>query len=122
MKTPTTTTAARSRRRLVRPKPGVARPVESLPDAPPPTGLQRVRFGYFRPEAREVFLVGSFNDWSPRATPLTRDALGDWSVELDLAPGQYHYRLIVDGEWRDDPGAAQTALNPFGGFDAVVTV
>jgi 1,4-alpha-glucan branching enzyme len=84
--------------------------------------LRRVRFGYFQPDAGEVFLVGSFNGWNPRATPLKRDALGDWSIELELPPGEYRYRLVVDGDWRDDPSAQQTAMNPFGGFDALVFV
>lgn len=84
--------------------------------------LRRVRFGLFEPDAREVYVVGSFNDWNQRATPLLRDALGDWSVEIALPPGEYHYRLMVDGTWRDDPSAQQTAMNPFGGFDAVLTV
>lgn len=81
-----------------------------------------VRFGFFDPAAREVFLVGSFNGWNPRATPLVRDALGDWTTELALPRGEYRYRLVVDGEWRDDPCAAQTAMNPFGGYDAVIVV
>jgi 1,4-alpha-glucan branching enzyme len=84
--------------------------------------LQPVRIGYFKPEAGEVFVAGTFNDWNPRATPLKRDDLGDWAVVLQLPPGEYRYRLVVDGEWRDDPCAQQTARNPFGGFDAVVTV
>jgi 1,4-alpha-glucan branching enzyme len=90
--------------------------------APSGGTLQPVRLGYFQPDAREVFLVGSFNNWNPRATPLRRDALGDWSVELALPRGEYRYRLMVDGEWRDDPSAQQTAMNPFGGFDAVLVV
>lgn len=88
----------------------------------PPVDLQRVRFGYFNPDAREVFLAGSFNDWDRRATPMKRDALGDWSVDVELPPGEYRYRLVVDGEWRDDPSAQQTAQNPFGGYDAVLVV
>jgi len=96
---------------------------EAAPGAgDPPVQLQRVRFGYFNPEAREVFLVGSFNNWEPRTTPMRRDAFGDWSVELELPPGEYRYRLVVDGEWRDDPSAPQTAQNPFGGYDAVLAV
>lgn len=99
--------------------------LEVIPKALPAPALKRalrVRFGYFQPQAREVFLVGSFNNWDQRATPMQRDGLGDWSTELELPSGQYHYRFIVDGEWRDDPSAQQTALNPFGGFDAVVVV
>lgn len=83
---------------------------------------RRVRFGYFNSEAREVYVVGSFNAWDRRATPLKRDSLGDWSVEIELAPGEHRYRFVVDGEWRDDPSATQTAENLFGGFDAVMIV
>jgi 1,4-alpha-glucan branching enzyme len=79
-----------------------------------------VRLGYFDPGAREVFVVGSFNGWNPRATPLVRGPGGAWSVALALAPGEYRYRLFVDGEWKDDPEARRTALNPYGGFDAVI--
>lgn len=99
-------------------------PVESLesPETSTAVELKPVRFGYFNPEARAVFLVGSFNDWNQRANPMKRDSLGDWSIELSLPPGEYHYRLIVDGEWRDDPNAQQTAMNGYGSFDAVVVV
>jgi 1,4-alpha-glucan branching enzyme len=84
--------------------------------------MSHVRFGYFQPQAREVFLVGSFNNWNTAVTPMQRDEFGDWSVELELPAGQHHYRLWVDGAWRDDPSAQQTALNPLGGFDAIVVV
>jgi 1,4-alpha-glucan branching enzyme len=96
-----------------------AKPLASEPFT---VNLQPVRFGYFNPDAKEVFLVGSFNNWETRATPLVRDSLGDWAVELELPPGKYRYRLLVDGEWRDHPSAQQTAPNPFGAFDAVVVV
>ena len=92
------------------------------PAAFPVVQLQPIRFGYFNPDAKEVFLAGSFNDWDLSATPLTRDALGDWSVELQLPRGEYRYRLLVDGEWRDHPSAQQTVVNPYGGFDAVIMV
>jgi hypothetical protein len=51
-----------------------------------------------------------------------RDELRDWSVEIELPTGEHRYRFLVDGEWRDDPSAQQTAQNPFGGFDAIMVV
>ena len=92
-------------------------PVSSEPD-----DLQRVRFGYFHPDAKSVSVAGSFNNWNPKTTPMTRDSLGDWSVEVRLPHGEYHYRFLVDGEWRDDPSAQLTAMNCYGAFDAVVIV
>jgi hypothetical protein len=84
--------------------------------------LYTVRIGYFQPEAHEVYLAGSFNEWDPRETPMLRDSLGDWSIELSLPPGEHRYRLVVDGEWRDDPAAQRMEANPFGGFDSIVVV
>ncbi len=81
-----------------------------------------MHFGYFGPDASEVFVVGSFNEWNPRATPMERDALGDWTVEIQLPRGEHRYRFLVDGDWRDDPNATQTVVNPFGGFDSIVVV
>ncbi len=82
--------------------------------------LRIVRIDFADAGAREVFAVGSFNGWNPRATPMQRLSPGLWTVELRLAPGEYRYRLLVDHEWRDDPKAQRTAMNPYGGFDAVL--
>jgi 1,4-alpha-glucan branching enzyme len=81
-----------------------------------------VRIGCFQPEAHAVFVAGSFNEWDPRATPLTRDSVGAWSVELALPRGEHRYRLVVDGQWCDDPNAQRLVPNPFGGFDAAIFV
>ena len=97
-------------------------PAAAAPAAPAAVRPPPVRIGYFQPEAKEVFVAGSFNKWNIRATPLARDSLGDWSIELSLPPGEHRYRLIVDGEWRDDPSAQRVEANPYGGFDAVVFV
>jgi hypothetical protein len=34
---------------------------------------------------------------------------GEWITQLELAPGEYQYRLIVDGEWRDHAEAARAS-------------
>src|ERR1700679_3767090 len=46
---------------------------------------------------RTVNLCGTFNDWSHTDTPMT-DAGGVYSVALNLAPGLYHYKFLIDGE------------------------
>jgi CubicO group peptidase (beta-lactamase class C family) len=52
--------------------------------------------------AKLVTIAGSFNNWDPFETFLTRTKYG-WQAELDLVPGTYHYKLVVDGEWMLDP-------------------
>jgi len=47
---------------------------------------------------------------------------GVWQTKLHLPPGKYRYRLVVDGQWQQDPYNALTELNPFGGHNSVVEV
>lgn len=84
--------------------------------------LETVRIGYFNPDARVVCLAGSFNNWEVNTLLMERDRTGNWSIELSLPPGEYRYRLVVDGEWRDHPGAARLVPNVYEGNDAVITV
>lgn len=74
------------------------------------------------PGASAVFIAGSFNDWSPDATPLARGANGSWGIELALPPGRYEYRFVIDGEWVDDPNATEFTISPFGNRNAVLVV
>ena len=73
-----------------------------------------------QPGATSVFIAGSFNDWSPDSTPLAKNGDGAWAVEIALPPGRHEYRFVVDGEWADDPQAAEVAPNSFGGVNAVI--
>jgi hypothetical protein len=81
-----------------------------------------VRLQLVRPDAREIFIAGSFNDWHPSVTPMIRLKDGLWAKELFLAPGRYEYRFVVDGQWADDPSAKELIPNPFGSANAVLEV
>lgn len=74
------------------------------------------------PTAQQVCIAGSFNDWQPDATPMTRRDDGQWVKELVLPPGRYEYRFLVDGEWADDPAATELIPNSFGTANAVLVV
>lgn len=93
--------------------------LQLLPEHCPNSAPHRVTFEYFNPTAREVFVAGTFNAWQPGATPLTKQRGGKWSAELLLKPGHYEYRLVVDGQWQDDPMAARFVANPFGGLNCL---
>ncbi len=77
---------------------------------------------FVSPTARQVLVAGQFNDWCPESTPLTRTWDGEWVVRLILRAGEYEYRLVVDGEWMEDPEADQRVANPYGGFNSVLRV
>lgn len=74
------------------------------------------------PTAQLISVAGSFNDWHPAATPMIALGEGRWRKDLTLPPGRYEYRLVMDGQWADDPAAKETVPNPFGGVNAVVTI
>lgn len=55
-----------------------------------------------RKDASNVYLSGTFNDWSTMQIPMIRCDSG-WVVKIKLQPGKYLYKYIVDGTWRIDP-------------------
>jgi len=82
-----------------------------------------VAFTLVAPRASSVAIVGDFNDWNPRATPLVRTGGGAWETRVRLAPGQYNYAFVVDGStWVPDPAAPRNAADDFGSPNSVVTV
>jgi 1,4-alpha-glucan branching enzyme len=81
-----------------------------------------VRLEVYQPDAIDVCVAGSFNDWQPQATHLVPLGNGKWSKELTLPCGRYEYRFIVDGAWITDPNAKELAPNPFGSENSVLTV
>lgn len=57
-----------------------------------------VRIWCRAPPAGQVFLAGTFNDWSPTATPMKR--MGDTRrAEVSVVPGLYSYNFVIDGRW-----------------------
>jgi len=75
------------------------------------------------PRAETVKVAGDFNNWQPGKNQLEKiGKSGIWQTEMDLAPGKYRYRLVVDGQWQQDPYNEHTEPNPFGGFNSVLEV
>lgn len=82
----------------------------------------RVRLEFFHPQAREVNIAGSFNDWRPSATWMISLGNGRWAKELLLPPGRYEYCFVVDGHWLPDPWAVESAPSPSGNHNSVLVV
>jgi hypothetical protein len=97
-------------------------PMQASREEPPPGGHRaKVTFVFYAPEAGSVAVVGSFNDWDPGAYPMTRDADGNWTVRVDLPPGQYEYQFVVDGSrFVPDPNATEQRDDGLGGSNAVL--
>jgi 1,4-alpha-glucan branching enzyme len=63
------------------------------------------------PEAKSVFVVGSFNDWNPTAHPMKRQPDGGWYAQIPLSHGHHHYLFLVDGKSTLDPRAQGIVRN-----------
>ena len=76
------------------------------------------------PRAGSVQVAGDFNNWQPVATPMEKvgDSSGVWQTKMNLPPGRYRYRLVVDGQWQQDPYNHHAELNQFGEFNSIVEV
>jgi len=71
--------------------------------------------------ARQIAVAGDFNDWRPEQTPMSRDEqTGVWKTIIPVVPGRYRYRLVVDGQWVQDPYNPYVESNPFGELNNVV--
>lgn len=69
----------------------------------PTSELCRAEFSCYAPGATSVSLAGCFNNWDARANSMTSRGGGRWAVVLTLPPGFYHYKFVVDGQWRCNP-------------------
>lgn len=92
------------------------RKVPTVAVGPPPGGLE---IELHAPGARQVALIGSFNEWDPQRTPLQRGADGSWRIALPVPKGEHRYMLWVDGEVRDPPRCRRWLPDGFGGRSCV---
>ncbi len=75
------------------------------------------------PRAKNVQIAGDFNNWQPTDTTMQR--VGDsgvWQLKMKLPHGTYRYRLVVDGQWQQDPYNERTELNPYGEYNSILDV
>ncbi len=100
----------------------VAAPAAADPSATAPgpqISAKGVRFNY-KPSGKpsEIFLAGTFNAWNPANKDyLLKDEDGDgvYSITLQLAPGTYQYKFVIDGTWTKDPYSPEATGDGFGG-------
>ena len=97
------------------------RAVAAVPAAAP---ARPVQFELVAPASSRVSVVGDFNDWDPRASPMMRAGeRGLWSVRLSLPPGRYRYTFLVDGKrWVRDPSEPPALGNDFDTPTSVITI
>lgn len=70
-------------------------------------------------KSRHVYLSGTFNNWSTMKTPMTRTHEG-WMVSVDLKPGKYLYKFIIDGKWTEDRENRLKEFDGHAGYNSIV--
>jgi 1,4-alpha-glucan branching enzyme len=83
---------------------------------------RRVTLSFDAPYAKEVSLMGNFNKWNAKTHPMKKNESGVWKKTVMLQPGRYEYKLMVDGQWQNDPGNRQTCMNRFGTHNNIIVV
>jgi hypothetical protein len=83
---------------------------------------QKVTFSYFAPAAQSVLLAGDFTGWDHSPLSLKKLKTGTWKTTVALRPGEYQYRLLVDGQWIDDPQCRTRRPNQFGSQNCICVV
>ncbi|MCG3181783.1 MAG: hypothetical protein BIFFINMI_04192 [Phycisphaerae bacterium] len=74
----------------------------------------RVEFRFLRPEARDVFVAGDFNNWTRNQFRMSKDHRGAWRLVVFLPPGTYRFRYCADGQWFADYAAFGLRPGPYG--------
>lgn len=84
--------------------------------------LSEIIFSLPAPEAKEVHLVGDFNNWKVDNNSRMEHNNGAWIKKLSLKSGRYRYRFVVDGTWTEDAANPEKEINPYGQMDSLIKV
>lgn len=78
----------------------------------------KVTFSILAEDAKKVSLVGSFNEWNAKATPLKKLKNGTFKGALDLdTNNSYEFKYLVDGAFVNDDAADSYVWNEFASAD-----
>ena len=72
-------------------------------------------------DAKRVILSGSFNHWHEQQLFLRKTSIG-WKLTMDMPPGIYEYKFIVDGAWMHDPSNNLKVLNPHDTYNSILLI
>jgi len=73
------------------------------------------------PDAERVLVSGSFNDWSKSGYRMVKKG-EEWVMPVNLAPGKYSYKFVVDGKWILDPANKLWEQNEYNTGNSVLWI
>jgi len=72
-------------------------------------------------DAEAVAIYGSFNNWIQTKNYCAKEVDG-WVCRVDLAPGKYTYKFLIDGVGLNDPTNSATEADGQGRSDSVIII
>ncbi len=89
-------------------------------------GSEQVKITFIIPHQADqarVSVVGDFNNWDPRATPLIKRGNNTRSASITVDPGKrYAFRYYTaDGQWFNDESADAYETNEHGSQNCILT-
>ncbi len=94
--------------------------VKKMPPPVPSTGNTTFKLSGHT-DAQAVAIYGSFNDWIQTANYCAKESDG-WVCRLDLAPGKYTYKFLIDGVGLNDPANSVIEDDGSGHMDSVIVI
>ena len=81
-----------------------------------------VDFIFHSPEAKQVYLVGEFNNWESHSIPMWKRNEKEWKATLQLNPGRYEYKYLADGTWIENIPGIESVQNSLGTNNLIISV
>jgi hypothetical protein len=107
----------------VSPAPVGAAAMRTVAATDDPNAPRLTQFMIAAPDAERVTLVGDFNGWDAKRTPLVRDPASRlWTATVAIPPGRHTYAFMVDSVLTLDPRAPETTDPDLGTRSSVVLV
>lgn len=98
-------------------------PRQTIVESVPAPRNRLTSFTIDAPQAKDIYVVGDFNHWKiTEENRLSKNSDGRWEKKLDIPPGRYRYKFVVDGEWTLDSRNEEREQNTFGTFDSVIKI
>lgn len=99
-----------------------ARAAKTAKTAEPKSKTRSVTFTIAAATGLPVFVAGTFNNWDAESIPLVEKD-GVYTATIEVEPGEYEYKFIVNGFWTMDPDPAREwRPNGLGTLNSVLVV
>lgn len=91
--------------------------------AAPSGKTKKVQFECAAEPGSQVFVAGTFNDWSPTANPLKdSQGSGHFKTALELPAGTHEYKFVMNGVWISDPKCPDQVSDGCGALNSMLKI